>query len=189
MNKKHVKIAIDVQNGFVFDKVLGTEEARTALPKLVEFIKNSDKDDIICFTKDTHYDNYMETLEGKHLPVPHCIRCTEGWRLCPTFQTVIDKMNYDNDRAYCFEKSTFGSVDMMNFLKKEEKFFGEGNRFEDITFVGFCTDICVVSNALLARAYFPNTPIYVKADCCAGVTPERHKAALTIMEANHIDII
>lgn len=188
MTKKvHAKIIIDVQNDFVFHKLLGSEAARAALPNIVKFIEDCGENDVIFYTKDTHHENYMDTLEGKHLPIPHCIKPTEGWQICPTVKAALAKKD-KMFRVMGIEKNTFGSIDLMDQLKDDEHFFGEGY-FEDITFVGFCTDICVISNALLARAYFPNTPIYVKADCCAGVTPESHQAALTILKANHIDII
>lgn len=182
-------VLVDLQNDFI-DGALGTPEAQAIVPRVVKKIKNINKEDtLVLFTKDTHYDNYMETLEGKMLPVPHCIENTKGWGINKEISGVVDKTEgmliYSsnkiiNSRIY---KNTFGSDDLRELLIKNK------DDIEEVELCGLCTDICVVSNALMARQALPNTKIVVDASCCAGVTPEKHLAALEVMKSCQINVI
>ena len=173
---KKFLIVVDMQKDFV-DGALGTAEAVAIVPKVAEKIRTFDGE--VFATFDTHYDNYMQTAEGKHLPVPHCIKGTEGWQLDKNVARALE------DRAYtAVEKNTFGSVDLPNLIAEA----AQGDEFT-LELVGLCTDICVVSNALLLKAQFPEMPIAVDAACCAGVTPEAHEAALATMKSCQIEII
>lgn len=173
---KKLLIVIDMQNDFV-DGSLGTEEARVIVPAVVSKINGFDGD--IFATYDTHYENYLETAEGKKLPVSHCIKGTHGWNLNSDVQTVLDKKGY---RA--IEKNTFGSIDLPKIISENYDV-----SCLEIELIGLCTDICVVSNALILKASFPETKITVDADCCAGVTSETHKASLATMKCCQIDIV
>ena len=176
-----VLVVIDMQNDFI-DGPLGTPEARAIVPKVVEKIKQytSAPDGVVVFTRDTHYQNYMETLEGKKLPVPHCIKDTDGWR-------IHDDI-YDED-SYVLDKTTFGrhNIGSAVWMATLEK-YGKAE-IESIEVVGVCTDICVVSNVLILKAYYEDTPIIVDSSCCAGVTPEKHAAALEVMRSCHIEVV
>lgn len=172
---KKFLIVVDMQKDFV-DGALGTAEAVAIVPKVAEKIRTFDGE--VFATFDTHYDNYMQTAEGKHLPVPHCIKGTEGWQLDKNVARALE------DRAYtAVEKNTFGSVDLPNLIAEA----AQGDEFT-LELIGLCTDICVVSNALLLKARFPEAPIAVDAKCCAGVTPEAHEAALATMQSCQINI-
>ena len=184
MLKHKILIIIDAQNDFI-DGALANKEAQTAVPKIVELIK-SQKWDAIIATQDTHHWGYLETKEGKALPVTHCVLDTDGWKINSDILSAIS-----NSHPKCFKcvcKPTFGSIDL------PEAIFNSvdiecGDELE-ITFVGFCTDICVISNVLMIKANFPYTAdIYIKEDCCAGVTPESHEAALTVMRSCQINVI
>lgn len=166
-------IVVDMQNDFI-DGALGTKEAQGIVENVVERVKNfSGK---VLFTRDTHGENYLETQEGKHLPVEHCMEHTSGWQICKELQ------------AYCKEpvmnKVTFGSVELGEYLRKEN----EKEKIQSITLVGLCTDICVISNAMLCKAFLPEVEIIVDAKCCAGVTPESHTIALEAMKTCQICI-
>lgn len=164
-------IVVDMQKDFI-DGALGTPEAQKIVPYVVDEIKNFDGD--VVFTYDTHSSLYLDTREGKRLPVPHCIKDTDGWRLDENIEPLsVGKK--------CFYKPTFGSVELANFV-------ADGD-YTDITLIGLCTDICVISNAMLIKAYLPEVNISVKASCCAGVTPESHENALLSMKMCQIDII
>lgn len=166
-------IVVDMQNDFV-DGALGTKEAVSIVPKVVEKIKNfSGK---IVYTKDTHEENYMETQEGRNLPVPHCIKNTKGWMLCPEVEALCTEEPVN--------KPTFGSEKLGQVLKE----MNEKEKIESITLIGLCTDICVISNAFLIKAVLPEVPIIVDAACCAGVTPESHARALESMKTCQIQI-
>lgn len=171
---RKVLIVVDMQNDFI-DGALGTREAQAIVDRVVRVIGEYEPENIFA-TRDTHTAEYLQTQEGEHLPVPHCIRNTEGWQL----QAQIAHALGD---AQVFDKGTFGSIhlaqQMLEMQQKEPL---------DITLIGVCTDICVISNALLLKAYLPETPIHVLADCCAGVTPETHAAALTTMKMCQIDV-
>lgn len=185
-----VLVVVDVQKDFV-DGALGSLAAQSIIPHMKSRIKEyaDAGDTLILFTKDTHYDNYDQTLEGHYLPVKHCQYMTPGWSLVKEISTLAD--GYSNFMIYSDEeiirsrilKETFGSIKLCELLKKYEK------DITDVTFMGFCTDICVVSNVLMARAYLPNTRIIVDTSCCAGSTLEKHLAALEVMKSCQIDVI
>lgn len=173
---KKILVVVDMQKDFV-DGALGTKEAVAIVDNVVNKINGHDGD--IFVTYDTHFENYMETSEGKKLPVPHCIKGTDGWKLNDKVQAALDAKAYTE-----VEKITFGSVDLPQLVKKA---VGDGE-FE-IELVGLCTDICVVSNALLLKATFPEVAISVDASCCAGVTPDTHNAALATMKMCQINVV
>ena len=165
-------IVIDMQNDFVTG-VLGSKEAVAVLPnvkkKIDAYIAAGDE---VIFTRDTHEENYLETNEGRHLPVPHCRRGTDGWQ-------VVKEI----DRPDCkhIDKPTFG------YTRWAEQF--KDSSSSKIEIIGVCTDICVISNALMLKAFFPEIEITVDASCCAGVVPETHMAALTVMKSCQINVI
>lgn len=167
-------IVIDMQNDFVTG-ALGTEEAKAAAQNTMQKIKRFQGK--VLFTQDTHEENYLDTQEGRKLPVKHCIKGTTGWRLIPELEAVQQQENYP-----VFEKNTFGSVALAQFLL--EKY--QQKRIESVELVGLCTDICVISNALLIKAYIPELPVIVDTACCAGVSPDKHHAALQTMESCQI---
>ena len=171
---QEILVVVDMQNDFVTGP-LGTPEARTILPKVAEKVKNFPGR--VLFTRDTHEENYLESREGKALPVPHCIRGTRGWEICPELETLRKEEPVD--------KPTFGSTGLGEVLRAADQY---GEKIGRITLVGVCTDICVISNALLLRAFLPEAEIAVDAACCAGVTPESHQTALRAMKACQITI-
>ena len=171
---QEILVVVDMQNDFVTGP-LGTPEARTILPKVAEKVKNFPGR--VLFTRDTHEENYLESREGKALPVPHCIRGTRGWEICPELETLRKEEPVD--------KPTFGSTGLGEVLRAADQY---GEKIGRITLVGVCTDICVISNALLLRAFLPEAEIAVDAACCAGVTPESHQTALRAMKACQIAI-
>lgn len=173
--KKYL-VVVDMQKDFV-DGALGTKEACAIIPAAVEKIKGFDGE--IFATFDTHFDNYMETAEGKKLPVPHCIKGTDGWKLDSDISEALAEKSFTP-----VEKYTFGSVDLPEMIKAA----ADGDEFT-IELIGLCTDICVISNALLLKASFPESAIAVDVKCCAGVTPEKHNAAIETMKSCQIDII
>ena len=185
-----VLVVVDAQYDFVSGS-LGNFGAMSIIPHMENRIKDyaESGDTLILFTKDTHDKDYAETLEGKHLPVSHCVRGTPGWSLVKEISSLAD--GYSNFLIYSDEevvhsrilKETFGSVKLAEILKKYE------SDITDITFMGFCTDICVISNVLLTKIYLPNTRIIVDASCCSGSTLEKHLAALEVMKSCHIDVI
>ena len=180
--KKKVLIVIDVQNDFVYGS-LGSNEAVAVVPNIVEKVNEyRNNSDLIIFTQDTHYNNYLDTQEGKKLPVEHCIRGTNGWE-------IVDEINYKKFEKFnnfaVYRKSTFGFDDW----DLEERFNNTDDSLLDIEIIGLCTDICVITNALLIKTYYPEAKITVDASCCAGSTPERHKAALDVMKSCQIDVI
>lgn len=168
-------VVVDMQNDFI-DEALGTKEAQAIVPAVAEKIRMYSKNgDQVLVTMDTHYSNYMDTQEGKNLPVPHCIKGTHGWELNDDVRASLD---HD---AIVFEKGTFGSLRLADHLRNVSGEF-------EIEIVGLCTDICVVSNALLIKAALPEIKITVDANCCAGVTPEKHNAALETMKSCQINV-
>lgn len=172
---KNLLLVIDMQNDFI-NGALGTAKAASIVPQVAEMIQNLRGD--VIYTQDTHFENYLHTQEGKNLPVPHCIKSTQGWELHPYIADACKKKG-----AKGIEKLTFGACDLPQFLHQS---YPEG--IEKITLVGLCTDICVISNALLLKAFFPETPIAVNGSCCAGVTPQSHTTALESMKACQISI-
>lgn len=172
---KHILVVVDMQKDFV-DGTLGTGEAVAIVDNVAA--KIAAHNGPIVVTYDTHSENYMDTAEGKKLPVPHCIKDTDGWQLNDRVAEALAGKEYTP-----IEKPTFGSVKLPRLV--EELAAGEDFSLE---LIGLCTDICVVSNALLLKANFPEIPISVDASCCAGVTPESHTAALTTMSFCQIDV-
>lgn len=172
---KKILIVVDMQKDFV-DGALGTKEAQGIVDNVVNKIENHDGDIIVTY--DTHGENYIETQEGKNLPVPHCIKGSDGWQLDKKVQAAVDKKVYK-----AFEKPTFGSTELAQYIKDNY------NADEiEIELIGLCTDICVVSNALLLKANFLETKVSVDASCCAGVTVESHNAALTTMKMCQVNV-
>ena len=171
---RKILIVIDMQNDFI-DAALGTKEAVSIVEAVKEKIRSYPAADVIA-TMDTHGENYMETQEGRYLPVPHCIRGTDGWKIRPDIEALLDG-------AKIYEKPTFGSVKLAADLKA----LSEQEEIE-LELIGLCTDICVVSNALLLKASMPEVKIAVDAACCAGVTPEKHLAALETMRSCQIQV-
>lgn len=173
---KHFLIVVDIQNDFV-DGSLGTKEAVNIIDNAAKKIKEFDGE--IFVTYDTHFEDYLKTTEGQKLPVTHCIKGTDGWCLNEKIQKALEGKKYTE-----VEKLTFGSTELPLLIKQaagEEEF--------DITLIGLCTDICVVSNALILKANFLKSEIYVVENCCAGVTPDSHNAAITTMKMCQINII
>lgn len=185
-----VLIIVDAQNDFCHkDGALSSPEAVAAIPLLCESIHQFKEDFgnklAIFATADTHHGDYSSTLEGKKLPVPHCMEDTWGHYI---HDDVVKAVKDDGgDFNGIIDKPTFGSFDLLNALWELE--MNEAEPIDEIAFVGFCTDICVVSNALMVRAAFPDVEINVIKDCCAGVTPSAHEAALTVMSSCQINII
>ena len=177
---KQLLVVVDMQVDFVTG-ALGTTEAKAIVENVVKKVEEAKAmGKTVVFTLDTHGENYMETQEGKYLPVAHCIRGTEGWELIPELEEMKDSR-----KAQCFDKPAFGSVALAEALKA----MYEAGELEAVELVGLCTDICVVSNALLIKAFMPELPVSVDASCCAGVTPEKHAAALETMRSCQIQIL
>lgn len=168
-----VLVVVDMQNDFI-DGALGTKEAVEIVPKVAEKIRNFDGK--VLYTRDTHDENYLDTQEGKKLPVVHCVRGSKGWEL----NSQIEALRKEDP----IDKPTFGSTELgrrLRILDEEYKLRAMGG-LESVTFVGLCTDICVISNAMIAKAFVPEVPVMVDAACCAGVTPESHRNALEAMK-------
>ena len=162
-------IGVDMQVDFI-DGSLGSPQARAIVPKVVDLVNRFDGQ--VIFTRDTHGPNYLKTQEGRKLPVEHCIHGTPGWQICrelqPFARDVVDKLS-------------FGSIALPRLL-------AQNGTPEEITLCGLCTDICVISNAMILKSAFPETPVYIEASCCAGVTPESHETALNAMRAVQIEV-
>ncbi len=175
---KKLLIVVDMQNDFV-DGALGTPEAQAIVPNVVNKIKNWDGD-VFC-TQDTHYEDYLSTREGKHLPVVHCVEGTDGHKINEDILAEIYALHPRHSYKCTLNKYTFGSTALPELIRP----LG----YNYIELVGLCTDICVVSNAMILKAHFPEIDIAVDASCCAGVTPESHNAALTTMRMCQINIL
>ncbi len=171
---KQILIVVDMQNDFVSGS-LGSRQAEEIVGEVAEKIRRFEGD--IFVTLDTHGEDYLDTPEGKYLPVKHCIRGTEGWELVPVIREALEGKSYR-----MLEKNTFASLELVECIRKMER------EEMEIELIGVCTDICVVSNALLLKAYFPEVPLFVDSACCAGVTPHKHTAALETMESCHVNI-
>lgn len=171
---KEILIVVDMQKDFI-DGALGTKEAEAIVPAVIRKIRSYPPENVYA-TLDTHPENYLETQEGRLLPVRHCIRGTEGWEM----PEEIDSLIPDDHR---YPKPTFGSVRLAEDLRK----MAEEQELE-IELIGLCTDICVVSNALMIKAFLPETTISVDSECCAGVTPEKHEAALETMRSCQVQV-
>ena len=164
-------IVVDMQVDFISGS-LGSEQAKAIVPNVVKKVESFEG--TVIFTRDTHFDNYMQTQEGKKLPVPHCIKDTDGWQICDELKIYADAV---------INKVTFGSVELPQILWECNE------SIEEIELCGLCTDICVISNAMILKAAFPEVKISVDASCCAGVTTESHNNALNAMKAVQIEII
>lgn len=166
-------IVVDMQNDFI-DGALGTAEAQAIVGNVAERIKNFDGR--VIFTRDSHSENYMETQEGSNLPVPHCIKGTTGWEIRAELEALRTEPAVD--------KPAFGSVALAHMLARENVV----EPIDSVTLIGLCTDICVISNAMIIKSCLPEVPVIVDAACCAGVTPESHKNALAAMKMCQIKI-
>ena len=176
MIKNKLLIVVDMQNDFCFG-ALANPMAVSVIPQIVDEIKAyKSEGNKVVFTRDTHAENYMETEEGKNLPVPHCIKGTKGWELVDYIKELV------TDEDEVFDKVTFGSDGLYNYLDNY------GSSFDEIELVGVCTDICVISNAVLAKTACPNAHIVIDAGCCAGVTVESHETALNAMKALQMEV-
>jgi len=171
---KDILIVVDMQNDFV-DGALGTAEAVSIVPNVKKKIEEFDG--LVLFTRDTHESNYLETQEGKNLPVPHCIRGTHGWEIREELEALR--------KTDPIDKITFGSSELGGILCD----LNEKEEIGSITFIGICTDICVISNAMIAKAFLPEVPVIVDARCCAGVSVESHENALKAMEVCQVNVL
>jgi len=179
--KKYL-IVVDMQKDFV-DGALGSPEAVSIVPAVIEKVEKFDGE--IIFTKDTHETDYLESSEGRMLPVEHCIRGTEGWQLIPELEEYCVR-----NRARVYEKPTFGCRKLARDLLEEQLAADCAEKqIGSIELIGLCTDICVVSNALLIKAALPETEIRLDSACCAGVTPAKHEAALETMRSCQITVV
>lgn len=170
---KKVLIVVDMQNDFI-DGALGTKEAEAIVPNVkrkIEEYKNSGN--TVIFTRDTHEKNYLQTQEGRNLPVEHCINGTSGWAI---------SSELDTGDSLIVDKNAFGSVSLMSYI-------AENYKDAEFELVGLCTDICVISNAIMLKAFLPEAKVTVDASCCAGVTPQSHKNALEAMKMCQINIV
>ena len=172
---REILVVVDMQKDFV-NGALGSDEAVSIVDNVVKKINEFNGEIIVTY--DTHFNNYMETREGKYLPIPHCIMYTDGWKLDHKVQKALSSKEYS--KIY---KPTFGSTTLVEKLNGCDQFNTE------VTFIGLCTDICVVSNAMLLKANYPEMNIIIDANCCAGVTPDKHKAALEVMKSCLINVI
>ena len=170
---KNYLIVVDMQNDFI-DGSLGTKEAEAIVGKVAEKIRGFDGE--VIFTRDTHAPEYLETQEGRRLPVVHCVKKSAGWRIREGLEAIRP--------CTVIDKPTFGSTELGVLLAQRDL----EEKIGSITVIGLCTDICVISNALLIKAFLPETPIVVDAACCAGVTPESHRNALEAMKMCQIAI-
>ena len=169
---KKALIVIDMQNDFVFD-ALGSADAQKILPNVIKRIEKARADgEQVIFTRDTHENDYLTTQEGRKLPVPHCIKGTRGWAIC-------DGLYQSGDVV--FDKPVFGSIELAKYLQQKS--------FDSIEFIGVCTDICVVSNVLLAKAVCLQTEVFVCENCCAGLSKDKHNAALETMRSCQVTVL
>jgi nicotinamidase-related amidase len=194
---RKILIVVDMQNDFVTGS-LGSAEAQAIVPKVIQKIKDqydmideSPFHSSVIFTVDTHGDNYLNSLEGQYLPVKHCHARTEGHELIPEIIELIDTkigvpLAEINKRTFGYE---YWKAIIDNIFQSNAIFYPKDNDSFEIELVGLCTDICVVSNALALRMFYPNVKITVDASCCAGVTPEKHAAALEVMKSCQIEVI
>ena len=191
MSKK-ILVVVDMQEDFTRG-ALRNEEGIRIIPKVAQKIKKARAEGTtVIFTRDTHTDTYMNTEEGRNLPVPHCIINTEGWEIVPELAPGRERAadggssaDIPADGDYVINKVTFGSVELGETLRR----MNEEEPIAEVEMVGLCTDICVISNALLTKAFLPDAHVKVDAACCAGVTPESHETALRAMQACHVEIV
>ena len=169
---KKVLVVIDMQNDFI-NGALGTKEAEAIVPLVKKKVMDAKKNNIpVIFTRDTHTSLYLMTQEGTKLPIEHCIKGTQGYEICSELK---------KEATVIFDKPTFGSVELAQFITD--------SIYTEIELCGLCTDICVISNAMLLKAFLPEAQITVDSSCCAGTTPENHKNALSAMKICQIEII
>lgn len=181
---KKILVVVDVQNDFVYGS-LGSDEAVAVVPNIVKKVNEyRNNSDLIIFTQDTHYNNYLDTQEGKKLPVEHCIRGTSGWDFISELNPKDIRTYHSNIRTVL--KDTFGyhwdRVPLIGMFEFEKPAY-------EVEIIGLCTDICVITNALLIKTYYPEAKITVDASCCAGTTPDKHTAALNVMKSCQINVI
>ena len=169
----NILVVVDMQNDFVTG-VLGSEMAAKILPDVKKKIAEFDGE--VLFTRDTHAENYLETNEGKNLPVPHCVKGTDGWQICSELSSFV------KEGENTLDKPSFGSMELPKKLQSIS------DKIDKIEFCGVCTDICVISNAVILKAAFPESDIVVDASCCAGVSEQSHKTALDAMKALWINV-
>ena len=169
-----ILVVVDMQKDFVTG-ALGSSDAQAIVGNVVEKVKSFDGE--VVFTRDTHHDNYMETQEGRNLPVVHCIENTDGWEIIPELKAL-------SEGKRVFNKPTFGSTELAQFIKEK----AEEDKELEVELIGVCTDICVVSNALLIKAFSLELPVAVDSKCCAGVTPDSHNAALATMRSCQVRV-
>jgi nicotinamidase-related amidase len=171
---KKLLLVVDTQNDFITGS-LGTKEAQAVIPNVLEKLKEYNSPDaFVLFSLDTHGDDYLTTQEGRNLPTPHCIKHSRGWERPPEIAEAAPS-------GVVFEKNSFGSTAMAEYIKQQSP--------DEIEVIGLVTDICVISNVLILKALMPETPITVDASCCAGTTPEAHRAALAVMRSCQADVI
>lgn len=171
---QNVLVVIDMQNDFI-DGALGTKEAEAIVPNVKEKIETFDG--VVLYTRDTHTETYMQTQEGRNLPVAHCIKGTKGWEIRPELEELR--------KTPAIDKVTFGSSQLPEKLLELHK----ETPIKSITFVGLCTDICVISNVMVTKAFLPEIELIVDASCCAGVTPQSHKNALEAMKVCQVKVV
>lgn len=174
--KRNILVVIDLQNDFI-NGTLGTQEAQKIIPACLEKIRKYPGE--VIFTQDTHDENYLVSQEGQNLPIMHCVHETWGWELAPEIALLQQKNNY-----HIFPKPTFASTDLAQYLSQSHK----ENPIFEIEIIGLCTDICVISNALMIKGYLPEIPIKIDPSCCAGTTPEAHEAALQVLKSCQIHL-
>ena len=176
-------VVIDMQEDFI-NGPLGTPEARAIVPKVAEKVRQyveSEEETVVLYTRDSHDSNYLETLEGQYLPVPHCILSTSGHNVVEAVRTNVNSGYYN--------KYDFGDLDLPNKIQLLTSQCWETWDVDNIEIVGVCTDICVISNALILKAAYRGIPIVVDSSCCAGTTPAAHEAALMVMKSCQIEVI
>lgn len=172
---KTALVVIDMQNDFITG-VLGNNECRSIVPQVVQRVREAvdEKSDII-FSQDTHQENYSFTQEGRKLPIPHCIQDTDGWKIIPELEEMAVQS------GIIFTKDTFGSTSIAEYIKEQ--------KYDEVELIGVCTDICVISNAMIIKAFAPEVEISINESCCAGVTPQSHQIAIEAMKACQINIL
>lgn len=179
MNK--IYVIVDMQNDFIYGR-LGTEESPIAFRNLAKRLETIPINSYVFFTQDTHFDDYLNTDEGLNLPIAHCVHATWGWQV--PYELLYSLAHCNPDNIKFRTKSAFGSEELLNDIERLQL-----RQIDEIEICGLCTDMCVITNALLIKTRFPDVLVSVNAKCCAGSTPELHQSALDVMKACHIKII